>query len=346
MKSLLPLSTILTRPRTVCEIRVEGVLAARANDSAGLLAQAAQVSLAEGAIAPSLHAGNVVDRVAVVAALRKALGEVKSTARNAGRDVTLIVPDSSVRVLLLDFDTLPPKAEEALPVIRFRLAKMLPFDAERASVSYQAMGTHDRVLQVLVVAMPCDVLSEYESVVREAGFEPGAVMPSTLAVLAALHDADNEASLLVNVSEQTATTAIVRKGELLLYRTLDMRASTVPEVAATEADPALLTAEVEVSFAEPAETALALELADEERVEQDLFQSISVATAYFEDLLGIVPEEILIAGSDLKGLLQTVTGELALRTREVIDASDVLAETASAGIPRGLQAGLRGALKS
>jgi len=61
-----------------------------------------------------------------------------------------------------------------------------------------------------------------------------------LAVLAALHDADNEASLLVNVSEQIATHCdCAPKGSFLLYRTLDMRANTLPETAVvTEADPA------------------------------------------------------------------------------------------------------------
>ena len=46
------------------------------------------------------------------------------------RDVTVVVPDAAVRVLLLDFDQLPSKAAEALPVVRFRLKKLLPFDAD------------------------------------------------------------------------------------------------------------------------------------------------------------------------------------------------------------------------
>ena len=51
-----------------------------------------------------------------------------------------MVPDSTVRVLLLDFDSLPSKAAEALPVVRFRLKKLLPFDADDAAVSYQIMS--------------------------------------------------------------------------------------------------------------------------------------------------------------------------------------------------------------
>src|ERR1700678_3396878 len=85
-----------------------------------------------------------------------------------------VVPDAAVRVLLLDFDTLPAKPAEALPVVRFRLKKLLPFDADDAAVSYQVMASSRGVIQVLAVAMPREVQTDYESVVREAGFEPGA----------------------------------------------------------------------------------------------------------------------------------------------------------------------------
>ena len=128
-----------------------------------------------------------------------------------GRDVTLVVPDAAVRVLLLDFDALPAKAAEALPVVRFRLKKLLPFDADDAAVSYQVMATSRDGLQVLAVAMPREVLAEYESVVREAGFEPGAVLPSTLAALAGLGEGETP-MLVVNAGREGVTTAIVKGG--------------------------------------------------------------------------------------------------------------------------------------
>ena len=74
----------------------------------------------------------------------------------------------------------------------------LPFNPELAQVSYQVMSRHALVLQVLVVAIPNEVLEEYESVVREAGFEPGVVLPGTLAIAAALDDGGQAAALLVS----------------------------------------------------------------------------------------------------------------------------------------------------
>jgi len=52
------------------------------------------------------------------------------------------------------------------------------------------MSSAKGLLHVLAVAMPRELLADYESVVREAGFEPGAVLPSTLAALAACPEGD------------------------------------------------------------------------------------------------------------------------------------------------------------
>lgn len=210
-----------TRPRVACEIMPQGVVAARSTDAAAPLAAVARVALAEGAVAPSLKPGNIVDRVAVTAAIRSALEQIGERHNTRDANLTLVIPDSAVRVLLLDFEALPTRAAEALPLVRFRLKKLLPFDADDAMVTYQAMSTSKSIVRVLAVAIPRDVLSEYETAAREAGFEPGAVLPSTLACLAALQD--DEPTLLINANPMGVTVAIVRGGVLLLHRSVDLQ---------------------------------------------------------------------------------------------------------------------------
>jgi type IV pilus assembly protein PilM len=225
------------------EIRWGGVVAARAEDaSTGVLSAVSRVELTGDTIEPGLKAGNFRSRLPVVAAVRKVLESV--TEKGLGKEVTLVVPDATVRVLLLDFDTLPSKPAEALPVVRFRLKKLLPFDADDAIVSYQIMsgtaGAAKGGLRVVAVAIPREVLEEYEAVVREAGFEPGAVLPSTLAALAGLEDSDT-ASLVVNAGPQAITTAIVENGVLLLHRSVDMSGNVqvgiLAEATVTMSDP-------------------------------------------------------------------------------------------------------------
>jgi type IV pilus assembly protein PilM len=327
--ALLP-TTLGTRPRLAVEIRPEGVVAARSEDAQAIVSAVAFGVLAEGVIAPSLKVGNVGNVPVAVAAVKKALDAVALKERQT----TLVVPDAAVRVLLLDFDTLPTKAQEALPVVRFRLKKLLPFDADEAVISYQTMSSSRGMVKVLAVAVPRDVLAEYESLVREAGFEPGAVLPSTLAACAGLAEMD-AAALLVNAGDSSVTTAIVQGGVLLLHRTVDLQAEGLHEriVAAALAeslplvDPHASASEWalqkplngygvlddhhingeaerlagEIANEVMSDPAVQLEVDVEAQrltaVEREVTQAVSVAAAYFEDTLQIPPGVVLSAGT-------------------------------------------------
>lgn len=218
------------RPRLACEIAAGGVVAARSPEPGMPLGAMAKADLGDGIILPSLKPGNIGDRIAVIAALRRALELVGARANGRNADLTLVIPDGAVRVLLLEFDSLPSKLSEALPLVRFRLKKLVPFEPDDAMVSFQVMSTTRTMVRVLAVAIPRDVLVEYESVAREAGFEPGAVLPSTLAALAGLNEGEG-ASLVVNAHQTGVTTAIVRAGIVLLHRSIEL----ADPVAATPA---------------------------------------------------------------------------------------------------------------
>ena len=235
-------TTLGTRPRLAVEIRPEGVVAARAEDAEALLTAVSQSAPHGGAAAPGLKGDHADHRRETVAAVKKALENVA----NKERRTTLVLPDAAVRVLLLDFDQLPTKTVEALPVVRFRLKKLLPFDADDAVVSYQIMSQSRNLVRVLAVAIPKEVLREYEGMVREAGFEPGAVLPSTLAACAGLTEAEG-ATLIVNAGESSITTAIVQGGILLLHRTVDL--SNEPDTEFS-ADPGLPLVDVDASAGE------------------------------------------------------------------------------------------------
>lgn len=355
-----------TRPRLACEVRAEGVVAARAEDAEAILSAVARVPLGDGVVIPHLHGteaggeaaaagsvGSMAGRGTLVAAVRKALESVSLKTR----DVTLVVPDSAVRVLLLDFDALPAKEAEALPVVRFRLKKLLPFDADEAAVSYQVMTTTRDGLQVLAIAMPGELQAEYESVVREAGFEPGAVLPSTLAALAGLGDGEVP-MLVVNAGRDGVTTAIVKAGVLLLHRTVDLAMGSVDSgeewarvkpvdtsisaIAARMANP-------EAPMRQP-EAVAGSSVAGSAN---EVAQAVSVAAAYFEDTLETSPSVVLAAGTLGATVLTSVIGEAGVgigpvAVQEMVDRQMLGAGAGSAGmaggIPLGWLAGVRGAL--
>ncbi len=334
-----------TRPRLAVEVRAEGVVAARAEDAAAILTAVARAVLAEGAVAPGLKHGNVADPTAVARAVRSALESIAGRGLDRSRDVTVVVPDAAVRVLLLDFDSLPSKEAEAMPVVRFRLKKLVPFDVDAAAVSYQVMSSAKDAVRVLAVAMPKDVLAEYEGAVAAAGYQPGAVLPSTLAALAGLDESDAPV-LVVNANEGSVTTAIVRAGVLLLHRSVDMGGEAeVHDRAAVHAgaerDPMEAEAEMESAVVR-AESA-------HESALREVAQAVSVAAAYFEDTLQMAPEQVLSAGTlgaDELAALMRESGIEGLRVRELVDAGVMEAGAVTAAVPRGWLAGVRGALRN
>jgi type IV pilus assembly protein PilM len=309
----------------------------------------------------------------VTAALRKALDGVAGSGRERIRDVTVIVPDAAVRVLFVDFDQLPSKAAEALPVVRFRLKKLLPFDADEAMVSYQVMTTGKDSVKLLAVAMPKAVLEEYESAVLAAGYLPGAVLPSTLAALAGLDEAEAPV-LVVNAGLGTVTTAIVQGGVLTLHRSVDMgvgdtgvggnapltvtsvlpvvsRESTAQEWARQEplgpggwdrfdAEAAMQTSMVETAVTREMEARAAA---------REVAQAVSVAAAYFEDSLQRPPDQLLVAGTlgaEYVAALVEESGLESLRVREMVEPGMIEPGAVRASVPRGWLAGVRGALRN
>jgi type IV pilus assembly protein PilM len=211
--SILPSNSHL-RPPLACEIFPGGVVAARrdthksAQRSGDDALTFSHAQLPEGAVTPGLKETNLADPPAVTAAIRNVLEDVGARRKT----VTVIVPDASARVFLLDFDSLPQRQRDALPILRFRLRKLLPFAVEDASISYQLLPQSSSQVRTLVVAMPRSVLAEYESAVRAAGYEPGSVLTSTLASLSALRASGP--ALIIKRSSGTLTTAIVRQDEL------------------------------------------------------------------------------------------------------------------------------------
>ena len=288
------------RPKAACEIRPEGVVAARTGGRRGDIT-VAFASLPEGVVVPGLKVPNVVDSHSLNKALESALGDVgvKSGA------VTLVVPDAAARVLLLDFDTLPGKRNEALSVVRFRLRKMVPFDVEGAAVSYQVMAEKRGQLNVLVTVMPGDVLEEYETAVRDAGYESGAVLPSTLAAAASV-DGD-DATLMVNRAGASVTTAVTQEDEMLLHRSMDLPSDPMAR-------------------------------------EEEMAQAVITALAWYEDTLKRLPSTMYYAGpGGASSAAESRWASLVEPAPRIADLG-VAELSAITSIPAGLTAGVAGAL--
>jgi len=258
----------MSLPPLACEITPHGVGAVRLRHRSGEPGELGRSPLSAGVITPSLTSQNVQDASALCEAIEKAV----EAAGGRGEDVIAVVPDPAVWVTLLDFDTLPERRQEADAAVRFRLRKSLPFDVEKAALSFDAQQT-PRGLRVAAAIVLHSVLEEYESAFRAAGCSPGVVLPSSLAALGAVGDL--RPTMMLKVGEDTTTVAVASSGHLLLYRLLDGTGSGGGTVD---------------------------RLADE----------IYPALVYFQDTYGLGVEQILVSGavdlSELGAMLAEQTG--------------------------------------
>ncbi len=344
-------------------------MAARAEEAGQtLLTAAARTAMPGAPIRPSLRSGNVVDAAAVSASIRKVLESMATRGNDRSRYITVVIPDTVARVLLLDFDEFPAKPAEALAVVRFRLKKLLPFEVDHGVVTYQVMSATRGAIRVLAVAIPCDVLAEYEGVVTSAGYLPGAVLPSTLAALAGVGD-DGTPALVVNAGLETVTTAIVHGDVLLLHRTVDLagdpvfsdrpmlplmdRELTAAEWAQQEPLPEFSTATAGETPQLPRFENLVV--ADVNRgvpvtAAREVAQAVSVAAAYFEDTLGTPPTQMWVCGSTGAERLREMldgTGLESMPMRELVAQemlSPAITSSGPGAVPLGRLAGVRGAL--
>jgi len=251
-------------------------VAARAGEGAQSLEAVHAQNLPAGTVTPGLQHSNIPTREALSMALRDSLALLSGRSR----DITLVIPDASTRILLLDFDTLPDKLEDADSVVRFRLKKSLPFDVDASAVSFDRQRT-DNAVRVVAAVTPKTVLEEYETVVRDAGYNPGAVLPSMIAALGVVDG--TRPAMVIKVETGTTTFAIVDHNQLLLYRALENGGTSVTG--------------------------------------ESLVDDVNTSLVYFEDRYGISVQRLLVTGVQSAQALQAAFTASDIRVEELVSSS-------------------------
>jgi len=199
------------------EVTPDRVAAARWS-RADVLDGYAVESLPAGALVPSAVEANIVNSAAV----KTAVANVCERLRAANEDVAMILPDTVIRVFVQHFEDFPRSAAEAEPMLRWKLKKSVPFEADETLISYMRQAPRESGIDVVTALARLRIIREYESLIEGLGLSPGVVMSSSLAAISLLDD--DKPTLLARVSGTTLTTAIVRRGVLCGYRCTDLPA--------------------------------------------------------------------------------------------------------------------------
>lgn len=184
-------------------------------------------ALPDGAVAPSLNASNIANLGIVADALRRAFDRMGVRPRR----VALAIPDNVAKVSILRFEKVPDRAKDLDELVRWQVRKAAPFRPDDAQLTF-VPGAHtpDGAREFVVLVARRDIIQEYEAVCAAAGAQAGIVDLSTFNVINAVLAGPNKPAddwLLVHVTPEDATVAILRAADLVFFRnrTADLEGS-------------------------------------------------------------------------------------------------------------------------
>jgi hypothetical protein len=184
------------------------------------LAAHAIVPLAPGILAPSFDRPNILDPKALDRALRD--GRTKLGAD--GGDVSLLVPETCVRMFVLTFDGLPVSPVEREELFRWRIGKLIPLKPAEMRLGYDVIRSNGRSKVILALGT-AGILAEYEAAFARAGFKVRTLSVPTLPLAGLVPgDVSGDGTLVVNCEEDTISLLAILGGEISLYRTKPFQA--------------------------------------------------------------------------------------------------------------------------
>ena len=207
----------IPHPPVAMEIGADRVAVARWGRSGAPDAFAVEL-FPPGAVIPSAVETNLVNSGAAKNAVAKACDRLRTQAE----DVALILPDPVIRVFVQHFEDFPRSSEEAIPLLRWKLKKSVPFEADETIISYFRQAPRDAGVDVVTALARQRIIREYESLAEGVGLQPGVVLSSSLAALSLLDG--TRPVLMARISGSALTTAIVRSALLCGYRCTELPA--------------------------------------------------------------------------------------------------------------------------
>ena len=172
---------------------------------------------------------NILDPGKLAAAVRSMVP------RNGGRkrwNAALILPDSCVRISVLDFNDFPSDTKEQLALVRFRMKKSVPYDVESAALSYypqESNGEGKKMMSWWLSPRP-KRLSRLQAPFRMAAIEPGFV---TIPRAGRPRPRQRKGTVVVaKLSGRMLTIMVVSAGSLKLLRSLELNELGIAEIAA------------------------------------------------------------------------------------------------------------------
>jgi len=156
------------------EISPSGVAFALLSGSAAAprLERVSYRSFTPGTIRVSLREQNILDPAGFTSQVKDA----HNTLLYRGNRLSVTLPDTVGRIMLLDVEGRFKSRTEGLDIIRWKLKKSLPFDVADTHLDYQQLTVRENgSLALLVALVSRSVIGQYEELLASAGFLPARI---------------------------------------------------------------------------------------------------------------------------------------------------------------------------
>ncbi len=156
------------------EIRPDGVRCAMVagSQTTPRVERIASALFPENTVMVSLKEPNIIEPDLFVEKVKEAHNLLLSRSDR----ISVSLPDSVGRMLLINLESRFKSRAEALDLIRWKLKKSIPFDLADTHLDYQKLAVRENgELSLLVALVSKSVISQYEELLRKAGLQPAQI---------------------------------------------------------------------------------------------------------------------------------------------------------------------------
>lgn len=158
------------------------------------------------------------------------LGEMKPTTRNCA----MSLPVFSSFVSLMDMPMLSRK--EFANAIPFEARQYVPIPISDVALDWQVLGPapgqEGRRIQVLLVAVPLDIINKYQRIAELAGLNLRLLEIETISASRAVIGSDPTTTALVDIGARATVISIVDEGYIRMTRSIDVAGGDFTQVIA------------------------------------------------------------------------------------------------------------------
>ena len=200
-------------------------------------------SFGETKIKPGIvKGGEIKDRKKLVAFIKKALKEVKGKKINTKYVISSLPEEKS----FLEVIQMPLLSKEDLKsAVLYQAENYIPLPVEKVYLDPEIISKKSDHYEVLLVALPREIVDPYFSSLREAGLEPIVLEPESLSIVRALIKKEkiSEPLLIIDFGASRTTFIIFAQNSVRFTSTIPISSQGFTELIAKALKTDLATAE-------------------------------------------------------------------------------------------------------